>query len=71
MIREQICKELHLTASAGVASNKFLAKIASDWKKPNGLFVIQPHEAQGPLVPLSKVPPAEPGAFFCEPLEAA
>jgi DNA polymerase-4 len=51
-IREQIYEELHLTASAGVASNKFLAKIASDWKKPNGLFVIQPHEAQGFLLPL-------------------
>jgi DNA polymerase-4 len=34
-IREQIRTELHLTASAGVASNKSLAKIASDWKKPN------------------------------------
>jgi DNA polymerase-4 len=41
-IREQIRSELTLTASAGVAPNKFLAKIASDWKKPNGLFVIQP-----------------------------
>src|SRR5271155_2791320 len=46
MIREQIREELNLTASAGVAPNKFLAKIASDWKKPNGLFVIQPHEVQ-------------------------
>jgi DNA polymerase-4 len=38
MIREQIREELNLTASAGVAPNKFLAKIASDWKKPNGLI---------------------------------
>jgi DNA polymerase-4 len=52
MIREQIREELNLTASAGVASNKFLAKIASDWKKPNGLFVIQPHEVQSFLLPL-------------------
>lgn len=52
MIREQIREELNLTASAGAAPNKFLAKIASDWKKPNGLFVIQPHEVQGFLLPL-------------------
>jgi DNA polymerase-4 len=52
MIREQIRDELNLTASAGVAPNKFLAKIASDWKKPNGLFVIQPHEVQNFLLPL-------------------
>jgi len=51
-IRKQIWDELHLTASAGVAPNKFLAKIASDWKKPNGLFVIQPHEVQAFLLPL-------------------
>ena len=51
-IREEIREELHLTASAGVAQNKFLAKIASDWKKPDGLFVIQPHQVQGFLLPL-------------------
>jgi DNA polymerase-4 len=51
-IREQIREELNLTASAGVAPNKFLAKIASDWKKPNGLFVIQPHEVRSFLLPL-------------------
>jgi len=51
-IRKQIHDELNLTASAGVAPNKFLAKIASDWKKPNGLFVIQPHEIQAFLLPL-------------------
>jgi DNA polymerase-4 len=52
-IREQIRTELHLTASAGVAPNKFLAKIASDWKKPDGLFVIQPEEVVSFLTPLS------------------
>src|ERR1700752_1091591 len=51
-IREQIREELHLTASAGVAPNKFLAKIASDWKKPDGLFVIQPQEVASFLTPL-------------------
>lgn len=43
-IRADIARELNLTASAGIAPNKFLAKIASDWKKPNGQFVIRPHE---------------------------
>jgi DNA polymerase-4 len=51
-IREQIRTELELTASAGVAPNKFLAKIASDWKKPNGLFVIQPEDVDAFLLPL-------------------
>jgi DNA polymerase IV len=51
-IREEIRTELHLTASAGVAPNKFLAKIASDWKKPDGLFVIQPEEVDSFLLPL-------------------
>lgn len=51
-IREQIRKELSLTASAGVAPNKFLAKIASDWRKPDGLFVIQPEEIDAFLAPL-------------------
>lgn len=51
-IREQIRTELNLTASAGVAPNKFLAKIASDWKKPNGLFVLQPEEVDSFLSPL-------------------
>jgi DNA polymerase-4 len=51
-IREQIRMELQLTASAGVAPNKFLAKIASDWKKPNGLFVIQPEEVDAFLLPV-------------------
>ena len=52
MIRRQIHDELNLTASAGVAPNKFLAKLASDWRKPNGLFVIQPEEIDAFLLPL-------------------
>src|SRR3989442_8213520 len=51
-IREQIRQELNLTASAGVAPNKFLAKIASDWRKPDGLFVIQPEDVDAFLSPL-------------------
>ena len=51
-IRDQIRQELNLTASAGVAPNKFLAKIASDWRKPDGLFVIQPEEIETFLPPL-------------------
>jgi DNA polymerase-4 len=51
-IREQIRRELNLTASAGVAPNKFLAKIASDWRKPDGLFVVRPEEIDTFLLPL-------------------
>lgn len=42
-IRKQIKDEHNLAASAGIAPNKFLAKIASDWNKPNGQFVITPN----------------------------
>jgi len=52
-IREQIRQDLNLTASAGVAPNKFLAKLASDWRKPDGLFVIQPEEINAFLLPLA------------------
>jgi len=51
-IRTQIREELQLTASAGVAPNKFLAKIASDWHKPDGLCVIRPSEVDAFLLPL-------------------
>ncbi|KAF1052161.1 MAG: DNA polymerase IV [Stenotrophomonas maltophilia] len=45
-IRRRVADSLHITVSAGVAPNKFLAKIASDWRKPNGLFVITPDQVQ-------------------------
>jgi DNA polymerase-4 len=51
-IRTCIREELSLTASAGIASNKFLAKIASDWNKPDGQFVIRPEQALDFLTPL-------------------
>jgi DNA polymerase-4 len=57
-IRSEIRNETQLTASAGVAPNKFLAKIASDWKKPDGCFVIRPHQIEAFLVglPVRKIP---------------
>ena len=45
-IKETIRSELALTASAGVAPNKFLAKIASGWQKPDGLTVIAPERVE-------------------------
>ena len=51
-IRAAIREETQLTASAGVAPNKFLAKIASDFRKPDGLFVVRPHQVEAFLTPL-------------------
>ena len=57
-IRAEIRAETQLTASAGVAPNKFLSKIASDWRKPDGLFVIRPEQIEAFLVglPVRKIP---------------
>lgn len=57
-IRQTIYNELQLTASAGVAPIKFLAKIASDINKPNGQYVITPAEVAGfvTTLPLSQLP---------------
>lgn len=57
-IRAQIFAQTGLTASAGVAPNKFLAKIASDWRKPNGQLVIAPQKTDVFLakLPLAKIP---------------
>jgi len=56
-IRRKVAQRLHITVSAGVAPNKFLAKIASDWRKPNGLFVITPREVEDFVaqLPVSKL----------------
>lgn len=43
-IRERIAETVGITASAGIAPNKFIAKIASDWNKPNGQFVVKPRQ---------------------------
>ena len=57
-IRRTIFQELNLTASAGVAPVKFLAKIASDLNKPDGQYVITPEEVPAFLktLPLGKIP---------------
>ncbi|CAH6919318.1 DNA polymerase IV [Vibrio chagasii] len=57
-IRRDIWNELNLTASAGIAPIKFLAKVASDMNKPNGQFVIPPQDVQAVIyeLPLEKIP---------------
>ena len=57
-IRADIFRLTGLTASAGVAPNKFLAKVASDWHKPNGICVIKPSQVQHFIqnLPLKKIP---------------
>lgn len=56
-IKKKIFERTGLTASAGVAPNKFLAKVASEWKKPNGLFVITPDQISKfvPGLPVKKI----------------
>ncbi len=56
-IRGQIAAEVQLNASAGIAANKFLAKIASDWNKPNGQYAIPPQMVEGfmPSLPVEKI----------------
>ncbi len=56
-IRRTIEAEVGITVSAGVAPNKFLAKIASDWNKPNGIKVIRPEQVTGfvAVLPVEKI----------------
>jgi DNA polymerase-4 len=51
-IRDRIREEIGLTASAGVAPNKFLAKVASDWNKPDGTFTVAPSQIASFVLPL-------------------
>lgn len=57
-IRSRIWKNHQLTASAGIAPNKFLAKVASDWQKPNGQFVIRPQDIASFMaeLPVKRIP---------------
>lgn len=57
-IRQRIFDETGLTASAGIAPNKFLAKVASDWKKPNGQYTIIPSKVLEFVkdLPVEKIP---------------
>lgn len=56
-LRQDIRRELGITVSAGVAPNKFLAKVASDWRKPDGLFVIPPAQVEAfvAALPVKKI----------------
>jgi len=56
-IRRQIAREVQLKASAGIAANKFLAKIASDWNKPDGQYAIPPQKVEQfmPALPVEKI----------------
>lgn len=57
-IRREVKETLGITVSAGIAANKMLAKIASDWQKPDGLFVIPPQDVHNFMVclPVKKLP---------------
>lgn len=63
-IRRRIHKEVGITVSAGVAVNKFLAKVASDWQKPDGLTVVQPERIRFFLksLPVTCIPGVGPAA---------
>jgi DNA polymerase-4 len=51
-LQSQVREDVELTASLGVATNKLVAKVASDWKKPGGLTVVPPGEEAAFLAPL-------------------
>ena len=57
-IRERVRHNLSITVSAGVSVNKFIAKVASDWKKPDGLTVVPPEEVDAFVgaLPVKRIP---------------
>ena len=61
-IQQQVAAEVGITVSVGVAPNKFLAKVASDWRKPAGLFVVRPDEVASFVakLPVGKIPGVGP-----------
>ena len=56
-IRQRIVETVGITASAGVGPNKFVAKVASDWNKPDGLFLVRPDEVDAfvAVLPVKKL----------------
>ena len=56
-IRGEVRQKIGITISAGIAPNKFLAKIASDWKKPDNQFVITPEQVEAfvAILPVKKL----------------
>lgn len=79
-IRQRISDEIGITVSAGIAPNKFLAKIANDWNKPNGQFVITPDQIDDFIIklPVKKIygvgkamaaKLAEKNIFTCEDIQ--
>lgn len=63
-IRRRIQKDIGITVSAGVSVNKFLAKVASDWQKPDGLTIIEPERIQFFLkqLPVTCIPGVGPSS---------
>jgi DNA polymerase-4 len=55
-IRQQVSTELGITVSAGIAENKFLAKVASDWRKPDGLFAVTHPATFAAQLPVQAIP---------------
>ncbi len=61
-IRNSVRREIGITVSAGIAPNKFLAKVASDWNKPDGQFVVRPEDVEAFVrrLPVRRLPGVGP-----------